>query len=502
VGASNYTTQITFRPREDDGGEDRPGAGGASWISGVDAGDDWTQEVDTTFRLRILVDVDRSSQKTSYSNQGGWEYRRYSGSWGSWTSITDTSTVKGVASSYLSHQDDTTEWSSERLGSGTWADSTSPGTFTTTDSGEIRTGSHTYGAAHEEMEWEGTFQIDSDGVDDGDLIEIRGNWGSTETFTLGYTDTPQITVSKSATPVTLTPGATAITLVAPAPTLLRTLTPGATAIPLVAPAPTVDRTHLLTPGATALPLVAPAPTLLRTLTPGATAITLVTPAPTVQVGIYLTPGATAISLVAPAPTVLKTLTPGATAISLVAPSTTLLKTLTPGATAIPLVAPAPTLDLSRVLTPGATAITLAAPAPTLLRTLTPGPATITLVSPAPVVSVGSGLIITPGATAILFVVPAPVIDLRDRSMIEAGGGLPSELQIANAALLRIGEDTIQSFTSNLGHAPLVNATFALIRDELIRAHPWNFAMQRVELSADATPPVWEFDYAYTRSSDP
>ena len=80
--------------------------------------------------------------------------------------------------------------------------------------------------------------------------------------------------------------------------------------------------------------------------------------------------------------------------------------------------------------------------------------------------------------------------------------MPSEIQVANAALLRIGEQPIQSFTADGGRAPLANATFAIYRDALLRSHPWNFAMERQDLAADATAPVWEYAYAYTRSGDP
>ncbi len=73
-----------------------------------------------------------------------------------------------------------------------------------------------------------------------------------------------------------------------------------------------------------------------------------------------------------------------------------------------------------------------------------------------------------------------------------------ETEIATAALLKIGEKPI----SLLSESVIADATFAIHRDALIRAHPWNFAMRRDSLAADATAPTWEFDYAYTRPAAP
>lgn len=83
--------------------------------------------------------------------------------------------------------------------------------------------------------------------------------------------------------------------------------------------------------------------------------------------------------------------------------------------------------------------------------------------------------------------------------------MASEVEIANAALLRIGENTITSFSAASEDdkgAILAANTFAIHRDALLRAIPWTFAIQRASLAASTTDPVWEFDYRYPLPEEP
>lgn len=71
------------------------------------------------------------------------------------------------------------------------------------------------------------------------------------------------------------------------------------------------------------------------------------------------------------------------------------------------------------------------------------------------------------------------------------------VQIANQALLKLGSDTIASLAEDTKPARLCNAIFTLLRDEMLRQHPWNFAMARAELVADvADAPDFEFTYQF------
>lgn len=43
--------------------------------------------------------------------------------------------------------------------------------------------------------------------------------------------------------------------------------------------------------------------------------------------------------------------------------------------------------------------------------------------------------------------------------------------------------------------------YAVVRDGLLRAHPWNFSIKRVQLAAEATAPVYGWLYSYQPPSD-
>src|SRR5688572_23969208 len=65
--------------------------------------------------------------------------------------------------------------------------------------------------------------------------------------------------------------------------------------------------------------------------------------------------------------------------------------------------------------------------------------------------------------------------------------MPTKLDIANDALLRVGDATINAFTDESDRARLVNQFWDRTADACLRAHPWNFAVRRVVLTTAATP---------------
>lgn len=77
----------------------------------------------------------------------------------------------------------------------------------------------------------------------------------------------------------------------------------------------------------------------------------------------------------------------------------------------------------------------------------------------------------------------------------------SEVQICNAALLRLGAQPITSFTDGTVSSTICNQMYALTRDLLLRQHTWNFATKRVSLAADSTTPAFEWEYQYPLPSD-
>jgi len=56
--------------------------------------------------------------------------------------------------------------------------------------------------------------------------------------------------------------------------------------------------------------------------------------------------------------------------------------------------------------------------------------------------------------------------------------------ICNSALLKIGASTIVSLSDSSVEAEACNEQYTKLRDELLRSHPWNFAMKRVFLGTD------------------
>jgi hypothetical protein len=73
----------------------------------------------------------------------------------------------------------------------------------------------------------------------------------------------------------------------------------------------------------------------------------------------------------------------------------------------------------------------------------------------------------------------------------------SETTIANAALVLLGERRISSINESHKTAKTLLERFPDVRDDVLRAHPWNFASVRVGLAKDAAAPVFQFDNAYT-----
>ncbi len=82
----------------------------------------------------------------------------------------------------------------------------------------------------------------------------------------------------------------------------------------------------------------------------------------------------------------------------------------------------------------------------------------------------------------------------------------SAVDICNDALIICGSERITSLSGSSKTARLCNEQYAKARDQLLVAHPWNFAMKRVELTELTDLPAgWEnnedWTYAFTLESD-
>ena len=79
--------------------------------------------------------------------------------------------------------------------------------------------------------------------------------------------------------------------------------------------------------------------------------------------------------------------------------------------------------------------------------------------------------------------------------------MPGEVDVINIGLRRIGQGPIVSLTDGSTAANAVNQIYEHIRDDLLRSHPWNFAIKRVKLAQSSVVPVFEFDHAYPLPSN-
>jgi hypothetical protein len=78
----------------------------------------------------------------------------------------------------------------------------------------------------------------------------------------------------------------------------------------------------------------------------------------------------------------------------------------------------------------------------------------------------------------------------------------SAVAICNSALIKLGEpNLITSLSDQTKAARLCNQLYETLRDDVLRAHPWNFALARVELAQITAPVLFEFDHAYQLPAD-
>ena len=77
----------------------------------------------------------------------------------------------------------------------------------------------------------------------------------------------------------------------------------------------------------------------------------------------------------------------------------------------------------------------------------------------------------------------------------------SDTTIANLALAKISAKAIVSLTDPTHEARWCARFYAQCRDEMLRTHPWNFAMKRADLTELVTPPVNEWAHQYALPAD-
>ena len=79
--------------------------------------------------------------------------------------------------------------------------------------------------------------------------------------------------------------------------------------------------------------------------------------------------------------------------------------------------------------------------------------------------------------------------------------MASVVNICNSALNLIGSSTISALTEDTKNARLCNQRYEPVRNRVFRSHNWNCLIKRVQLAANSTDPVIEFDKSYALPSD-
>lgn len=82
-----------------------------------------------------------------------------------------------------------------------------------------------------------------------------------------------------------------------------------------------------------------------------------------------------------------------------------------------------------------------------------------------------------------------------------GSPVQSEAEVMNMALDLLIEAPITSPTDDRPVARWMRRNYPTIRDALIRRHPWNFAIERRQLAADAAGPEYGWTYRYKLPAD-
>jgi len=79
--------------------------------------------------------------------------------------------------------------------------------------------------------------------------------------------------------------------------------------------------------------------------------------------------------------------------------------------------------------------------------------------------------------------------------------MSTRVSISNLALTILGADRITSIEDNNENARRLAAIYDSCLDDVLRAHPWNFAIKRQLLARLTSTPVFGYDYEYQLPSD-
>ena len=81
-------------------------------------------------------------------------------------------------------------------------------------------------------------------------------------------------------------------------------------------------------------------------------------------------------------------------------------------------------------------------------------------------------------------------------------GGSSEIDLYNIALNFLGAENVMDPAQLTESALIMASLYPAVRDSVLRAHPWNCALERARLAANVEVPAWGFSVQYQLPSDP
>ncbi len=77
----------------------------------------------------------------------------------------------------------------------------------------------------------------------------------------------------------------------------------------------------------------------------------------------------------------------------------------------------------------------------------------------------------------------------------------SNIELCSAALVKLGAESISSFTDGTTESDVAGALYDIVRDGLLASHPWSFATAHAELVPAPTSPISDFEFAFDLPTD-
>ncbi len=77
----------------------------------------------------------------------------------------------------------------------------------------------------------------------------------------------------------------------------------------------------------------------------------------------------------------------------------------------------------------------------------------------------------------------------------------SNVELCSAALVKLGAESISSFSDGTAEADVAGTLYDIVRDGLLGVHPWSFATAHAQLVQLPTAPLTDFGYAFELPAD-